>query len=270
MQETQQFWRHAAFRDLGLLEARFRAHRYDRHTHPGYVVALITEGCERVRIGRESVLAPAGSVLIVNPEEWHDGEAGAEEGWAYRTFYPSLALMSEIAFELGQQRTPGFARAVIDDPALAWALALAHRQSASADATVAETSLLIALRRLILNHGGALRRAEPAEGSGARQRMSLYEQRIEDNLTGGIDLACLAAAAGVTRFQVIRDVRKIAGLTPAGFIRDRRLRRARSLIEQGESLAGAALAAGFSDQSHLSRSFRAAHGYTPGMLKRAG
>lgn len=51
-QETQEFWRHAAFRELGLLKARFRKHRYDRHTHDGYVIALITEGCERVRVGR--------------------------------------------------------------------------------------------------------------------------------------------------------------------------------------------------------------------------
>src|SRR5277367_2016046 len=84
VQETKEFWRHARFRDLGLLKARFRRHRYELHTHPTYVIALITEGCERVRIGNQSVLAPAGSVLVVNPEEWHDGEAGADEGWAYR------------------------------------------------------------------------------------------------------------------------------------------------------------------------------------------
>src|SRR5277367_2200785 len=49
VQETKEFWRHARFRDLGLLKARFRRHRYELHTHPTYVIALITEGCERVR-----------------------------------------------------------------------------------------------------------------------------------------------------------------------------------------------------------------------------
>jgi AraC-like DNA-binding protein len=74
----------------------------------------------------------------------------------------------------------------------------------------------------------------------------------------------------VTRFQVIRDFRKVAGVTPAAFIRNRKLRRATLLIEQGSSLAAAAFEAGFSDQSHLSRTFRATHGITPGMFKRAG
>src|ERR1700679_2254062 len=102
MQETTEFWRHRSFPELALLKARFTQHRYERHTHPTYVIALITGGCERVCIGRQDVVAPVGSVLIVNPEEWHDGEAGAAEGWAYRTFYPSVALLTAVAAELGR------------------------------------------------------------------------------------------------------------------------------------------------------------------------
>lgn len=268
--EKQEFWRHAAFRELGLLAARFREHRYERHTHEGYVVALITEGCERVRIGRQEVLAPAGSVLVVNPEEWHDGEAGAEQGWAYRTFYPSVALLSDVAAELGQPPQPLFPRALIDDPELSRLLAAAHAESTSSDATRAEASLLSALRHLILRHGDAGRPAEPLDGSGVQRRFSRYREMIEAGLAGELDLQGLAATAGVTRFQVIRDFKKITGSTPAAYIRDRRLRRANRLIREGASLADAAFAAGFSDQSHLSRSFRAAHGITPGMFRRAG
>jgi AraC-like DNA-binding protein len=269
-QESQAFWRHAAFRELGLLAARFREHRYDRHTHDGYVIALITEGCERVRVGRQEVLAPAGSVLVVNPEEWHDGEAGAEQGWAYRTFYPSVSLLSEVATELGQAQAPLFPGALLDDPELSRLLVAAHMESTSADATRAEASLLSALRRLILRHGDTDRPAEPLNRSGAQRRFARYEEVIEDNLAEDLDLQALAAAAGVTRFQVIRDFKKLTGSTPATFIRDRRLRRANRMIQQGASLADAAFAAGFADQSHLSRSFRAVHGITPGMFRRAG
>ncbi|SJM29953.1 hypothetical protein BQ8482_120008 [Mesorhizobium delmotii] len=34
--------------NLGLLKARFRQHSFELHTHPTYVIALITESCERV------------------------------------------------------------------------------------------------------------------------------------------------------------------------------------------------------------------------------
>ncbi|MGL4287782.1 MAG: helix-turn-helix domain-containing protein, partial [Phreatobacter sp.] len=125
----------------------------------------------------------------------------------------------------------------------------------------------------ILRHGqGGGRgggRPEPVEGSGSQRRVALYARVIEANLTAELDLQRLASAAGVTRFQVIRDFKKVAGLTPAAFIRDRRLRHANRLIEGGASLADAAFAAGFADQSHLSRTFRAMHGMTPGMFRRA-
>ena len=131
--------------------------------------------------------------------------------------------------------------------------------------------MLIALRKLILRHGDwGGRRREAVESFGSKSRLQVYEQVIEDHLASDLDLQRLAEAASVTRFQVIRDFRKVLGLTPAAFIRDRRLRRANVLIQNGSDLADAAFAAGFSDQSHLSRTFRAAHGMSPGMFRRAG
>ncbi|TIQ99832.1 MAG: helix-turn-helix domain-containing protein, partial [Mesorhizobium sp.] len=108
------------------------------------------------------------------------------------------------------------------------------------------------------------------DSSGSRQRFSLYEDLVESELGSQLDLQRLAGAARVTRFQVIRDFKKAIGLTPAAYIRDRRLRRASSLIEQGLGLADAAIAAGFADQSHFSRTFRATRGMTPGMYRRRG
>jgi AraC-like DNA-binding protein len=268
--ETRKYWRHPCFPDLGLFKARFTQHRYELHTHPTYVIALITSGCERIRLGRHSVLAPAGTIAVVNPEEWHDGEQGADEGWAYRTFYPSVPLMTAVARELGGDGAPVFPRATIADSDLAAALAAAHEGSTSQDATQAEASLLVALRHLIVRHGGWGGRVEEVESSGTRRRFSLYEDLVENELGSQLDLQRLADAARVTRFQVIRDFKKAIGLTPAAYIRDRRLRLASSLIEQGLGLADAAIAAGFADQSHLSRTFRAMHGMTPGMFRRGG
>lgn len=268
--ETGKYWRHPCFPDLGLFEARFTQHRYDLHTHPTYVIALITSGCERIRIGRQSVLAPAGAIAVVNPEEWHDGERGADEGWAYRTFYPSVPLMSALTRELGRDGAPVFSRTTIEDSSLAAALMAGHQGSTSADTMTAETSLLVALRRLIVRHGDSSGQAEEIESSGSQRRFSLYRDLVESDLGSQLDLKRLAGAAGVTRFQVIRDFNKAIGLTPAAYIRDRRLRRASALIEQGFGLADAAITAGFADQSHFSRTFRAMHGMTPGMFRRAG
>ena len=112
----------------------------------------------------QNVVAPAGSIITVNPEEWHDGEAGAAEGWAYRTFYPSVPLLSSVASELGRDRPPLYSRAVIADRELARAMALAHEGSTSEDAASAETSMLVALRQLILRYGNWDVPPEPCRG----------------------------------------------------------------------------------------------------------
>jgi AraC-like DNA-binding protein len=267
--EQTVFWQHPHFRDMGLLKARFRRHRYELHTHPTYVVALITGGCERLRIGRRQETATVNRVIVVNPEECHDGEAGCEDGWAYRTFYPTVGLMAEVARELGQRSPPLFRRTVLTDPTLSEALLRAHRGAEPHDQDAAEASMLLALRRLIVRHADGRRDEQVETRTTSARRVAVYCRLIEDDPAGSFELARFARAGGVTRFQVIRDFKRVTSLTPSAFIRDRRVRLASGLIQQGETLANAAMSAGFADQSHLTRAFKLSHGFTPGILRKA-
>jgi AraC-like DNA-binding protein len=267
--ETQVFWRHPRFRDMGLLKARFTQHRYDLHTHPTYVIALITCGCERLMIDGRTHIAPMNSVILVNPEAPHDGEPGADDGWAYRTFYPPVSLMRDVARELGRDTIPMFPNVIVDDPRLAQCIAAAHTATEEAGAPNADTLMLLALRKLIVDYSDRAMRPDPLDRVASRQRFAIYQDIIERDLNADLHLGHLASVAGVTRFQVIRDFSIVSGLTPGKFIRNRRVRLATQLIEQGVSLSEAAATAGFADQSHLSRAFRATHGITPGMLQRA-
>jgi AraC-like DNA-binding protein len=53
-------------------------------------------------------------------------------------------------------------------------------------------------------------------------------------------------------------------MTPHAWQLDRRIERARALLEQGMSLADAALQLGFADQSHFQRAFKQRVAATPG------
>jgi AraC-like DNA-binding protein len=269
MGELTRFWRHPRFDDLCLLKARFVRHRYELHTHPTYVLAVITQGCERLRIGTRREVAPAGSIIVVHPEECHDGEAGIAAGWSYRTLYPSVPLMSSVSRELGRDGAPVFGSRVIDDHSLADMLRHAHQAAEGDDPDEAELAMLVALRVLIMRYADSDGGAEDREHSGARRRFALYADAVDPNQGGSFDLRHLAQLADVTRFQVIRDFKRVTGLTPGAYVRNRRLRLAERLIERGTPIVEAALAAGFADQSHLSRSFRSTHGITPRMYRRA-
>jgi transcriptional regulator GlxA family with amidase domain len=80
-----------------------------------------------------------------------------------------------------------------------------------------------------------------------------------------ISLDNLAEIALCTSYHVIRLFRNQVGMSPHAYLIQLRLERARKLIDSGLSIADAALLAGFSDQSHLTRRFKKRYGLTPGL-----
>ena len=69
----------------------------------------------------------------------------------------------------------------------------------------AETSLLIAFRRLILGHVDWGPPREEVRHGSVQQRFLLYQDFIEGELGSELDLQRPADVAQVNRFQVIRD-----------------------------------------------------------------
>ncbi|MBF9267455.1 helix-turn-helix domain-containing protein, partial [Paracidovorax cattleyae] len=78
-----------------------------------------------------------------------------------------------------------------------------------------------------------------------------------------LTLADLEQASGQDRWRLSRDFRALYGTSPYRYLVLRRLDLARSLIAGGTPLAEAAAAAGFHDQSHMTRHFVQAFGVPP-------
>lgn len=264
--EAAKLTRHEGLGGLEMLAARYLDHAYALHTHPTWVFGVVVAGVEKFRIGRRQHLAPIGSIIIVNPEEPHDGEKGAPAGWAYRTCYPDAALMAEIADDLELPGLPMFDKGIVEAPELARAFASAHRLAGKLEQ---ETSMLEVLGELVGRFGDGKCRRRAVDGGEAARRFRLYGELIAADLSAGFDLARLAATAGVTRFQVIRDFNRAAGMTPGQYLRDRRIRAASVLMKTDMPLAEIAAATGFADQSHLTRVFKTIKGLSPGAWRAA-
>ena len=78
----------------------------------------------------------------------------------------------------------------------------------------------------------------------------------------------LARRAGLRRESFSRAFRRSAGLPPKAWLHCLRLEKARALLRQGKSIAEAALAAGYADQSHFHRMFVKFYSVTPGCYLR--
>ena len=97
--------------------------------------------------------------------------------------------------------------------------------------------------------------------AGAMRRVREY---VEIHLSKNIDLAALAAVAGLSMHHFARQFKQSSGVTPHHYLTKKRVERAQEmLVETDLSLSEIAYAAGFSDQSHLARHFRYMVGTTP-------
>ncbi len=76
----------------------------------------------------------------------------------------------------------------------------------------------------------------------------------------------LGSALGVHPIYLAQSFRKRWGLSTRAFVRAHRVFRAIEQIKLGATLADAAIAAGFADQSHMTRAIRAARGAPPKTL----
>jgi AraC-like DNA-binding protein len=83
-----------------------------------------------------------------------------------------------------------------------------------------------------------------------------------------VTLAQLAEVAGLSRFHLLRRFQRAYGLTPRAYQMELRLALACRLLEAGATPAQASYAAGFADQSHLTRRMKQTLGVTPGLFVR--
>jgi AraC-like DNA-binding protein len=270
-------WSDAAFGATEFLFADYRDFVFPAHVHETFAIGVIEAGGQRFRPGRAPALVmPAGTLCAINPGVVHDGRSATEQGWRYRMFYPSPAL---VASELEHsQRGPlsgdwGLAHHVIADRELYREFLALHLSSQFNEILLErQTRIGDFLRRLFERHGNfSPERNQPpvAPRTVARVREylhSMYQRQVS--------IDDLAQAAGVTGTQVIRAFSAGIGMPPHAYLVSLRVERAKGLLREGRSPAEVALDAGFYDQSQLTRHFKRLTGVTPGQFaaqsRRAG
>lgn len=264
--EAARFFAVAGSSPLECLAARFRRHAYAPHTHDTYVVGTIVAGCETFLIGGSRYYAGPGDLCLIDPGVVHDGEP-AEESYAYRIAYPSIAYLKDTA-EDASCDTPRFADPIVRDPELARDFAEAHRVAESGDRLERDERLLAVFARLLERHGRARPRRDAA-GKQERGPVARALQYLDAQYADAVDLATLAAVAGVPRTRLLRAMKRATGMTPHAWLMDRRVRAARLMLGRGAAPAEVAASCGFCDQSHLNRVFKARIGVAPGAYRAA-
>ena len=101
--EKAKFWLDRQLGNLELLSATYVTHSFSRHVHEEFAIGVIEEGVERFYHRGANHVAPAGSVIVVNPGETHTGHAAKKTGWKYRMLYPNAEILQNAAAEVSDK-----------------------------------------------------------------------------------------------------------------------------------------------------------------------
>lgn len=242
------------------IEARFHGRFYAPHRHDTYALGVTLNGVQTFRYRGEQRFSTAGRVIVLHPDEVHDGAAGTEAGLRYRMLYLEPSLLQRAG--RGRRATlPFVATPVIDDPLLREALLAAL---IDLDGRLDDLFLDDVVGRI---SDGLLRHSDEAAAPLAATAWRAAERARDYLAAHAFDTVRsdeLEAETGLDRFALARHFRAAFGTSPHRFQMMRRLARARALIATGETLAGVAAETGFADQSHLTRMFKRAYGVPPG------
>lgn len=250
---------------IDLLEAWFQGEAYRPHRHDTYAIGVTEQGVQAFTYQGERRLSLPGDVVVLHPDEVHDGYAGAESGFGYRLVYIEPALMQEAVCGLAGASAPlPFVRfPVVRNPTLAGAVRVAFDDTCDALAMDEVVMQLAAgLLEIVAPSSRKLpRHLDPRGVERARQLLDATRDRVVRSWE-------LEAASGLSRFELARQFRAVAGTSPYRYSLLRRLDSARGLLASERPLADIALATGFADQAHFTRKFMAAYGLSPARYRK--
>jgi AraC-like DNA-binding protein len=243
------------------LEASFAGHGFDPHRHDTYAIGLTLCGVQAFDYRGATARSRCGQVVVLHPDELHDGRAEGEAGFRYRIAYIEPRLILDAPGER-QRPLPFVADPVSDDARLAAAIAPALEDLDAPLEDLERDQVLVDVAAALT----ALDRSAALCPISAVCLRAIWRARelLDASDDHAVSSERLESATGLSRYALARQFRAHLGTSPHRYSVLRRLDRARSLIGEGVQLADAAVASGFADQSHMTRQFKRAYGMSPG------
>ncbi|MEG8279219.1 helix-turn-helix domain-containing protein [Streptomyces sp. AHA2] len=257
-------WRPHVTGVVEVFHARFTEYAYPMHVHDAWTLLIVDTGAVRYDLDRHEHGTPHDTVSLLPPHVPHNGSPVTPEGFRKRVLYLDGTYLGDELIGAAVDRPD------LRDPLLRRRVGQVHGALLRpGEELEAESRLLLVgerLREHLRGHprgeAGRPRAAGPAV---ARRLRELLDERVVE----GIGLREAAGLVGAHPAHLVRAFSAAYGIAPHQYLTSLRVGRARRLLLEGRSPGEVAVAAGFYDQSHLTRHFRRLVGVPPGRYRRS-
>jgi len=156
--------------EIDRIEACFAGAAFAPHRHDTYAIGVTLSGVQSFDYRGEARQSLPGQVVVLHPDEMHDGRAGDDRAFRYRTAYLAPALMQEI---LGGRALPFVESGVSEDARLSRAVGALLGDCARALDPLEAESALFELATALQAAAGAAKTVKVANARG-HPREGLY------------------------------------------------------------------------------------------------
>ncbi|MFC8130440.1 AraC family transcriptional regulator [Streptomyces sp. NPDC057302] len=261
-------WRPPVAGVVEVFHAHFTEHAYPMHVHDAWTLLIVDDGAVRYDLDRHAHGTPGDTVSLLPPQVPHNGSPATPAGFRKRVLYLDMTQLD--ASFIG----PAVDGPDLVDPVLRRRVGQLHAALARRGDELEAESRLALIGERLRGHlrpkiaptvsGATLGTASGVTPGVAQNLRDLLDERLLDGVT--LDEAARLVHAHPS--HLVRAFSGAFGIAPHQYVMSRRVDHARRLLLAGQPPGEAAVAAGFYDQSHLTRHFKRVVGIAPGRYAR--
>jgi len=266
------YWRDRELAGLQFTANRFVQREIRAHRHGGYTLS-VSDTELHVRTSAGVTVVPPGALLRIGPQVWHSIKARSTP-WREDAMYCSVAVARCVnPVPEADDGMPGAEPAPVSVFACEpWGreFSQCHRllheiaDTGREDAGIAARALV----RRLLAQWIPLQAGRTTESGDADDRLRRSYGLIATGFQQRLTLDDLAEAVNWHPIHLHRRFKDTWGFTPHELLVGHRIEYARDLMAGGARVTYAAHAAGFSDQSHLHKTFMSTYAVAPSEYRR--